>query len=88
MCNPATTKCDTFSNTLAALGYPTVVGGDAEGWKSCKMATDCTYDKNGVTATPVESVKSVCPAPMMDETESLCIMGGGEKAMRRLAEMV
>eukprot|EP01022_Parablepharisma_sp_SALTPOND_P016312 TRINITY_DN2376_c0_g1_i1.p1 TRINITY_DN2376_c0_g1~~TRINITY_DN2376_c0_g1_i1.p1 ORF type:complete len:327 (-),score=13.30 TRINITY_DN2376_c0_g1_i1:279-1259(-) len=90
MCNPKTSKCDTFKNAWIAMDYPKVEGADDLGFKTCSfenMLEDCKYVKNGVTVNGA-SFFPCFPSFFSGSGKSYCTLGGGEKVVQRIVELV
>ena len=93
ICNSVTKKCDTFANTLKSLSRGAVVGGDANGYKTCNGLAvtpdaDCTYTVNGVTKTATELGLKCMSTMFASKGTYYCQMGGNEQIFQKIMENV
>lgn len=81
-CNLKTFKCDTYSNALAALSFPALIGGDSNGFKTCttsSVGADCLYNVGGTTKKSTDIGFGCIPTIFSATTEYYCQLGGGEQ---------
>ena len=90
-CNKATLKCDTFYNAVTVQNLNSLIGGGADGFKPCTIATqstDCTYQ----TSAGVQSGTALgytCVATSMAPTMAYyCVLVGGESIFLNVAKAV